>query len=46
MRLELDNGEGVRRQTLGLGTAVGEPGMYLQRASEWKQPSKYASEAR
>ncbi len=27
--LELDNGECVRLQTLGLGTAVGEPGMYL-----------------
>lgn len=29
VRLELDNGECVRLQTLGLGTAVGEPGMYL-----------------
>lgn len=27
--LELENGERVRLQTLGLGTAVGEPGLYL-----------------
>ncbi len=27
--LELDNGERVRLQTLGLGTAIGEPGLYL-----------------
>lgn len=29
VRLELDNGECMRLQMLGLGTAVGEPGMYL-----------------